>query len=363
MGSARASVWYSPADNAAMPYTLLIPHLWWSPDVATEAYRDLAVPMLETALARATRRSYAAIGWEAWLCQAFEVERQRDWPIAPLTLTIDGGDPGSAYWLRADPVHLRAHRDRLVLADSSAFEISRDEADAFVGVLNTHFSADGLRFSAPVPQRWYLRLDSEPEIATSLLDDAAGASIDPHLPKGAAAMQWHSVMNEAQMLLHACAVNAAREAREELPVNGVWLWGGGRSTPVTGRHFATVTANDPLSLSLGAHGDIPAAPLDGDGECWMRRLPPTSRGETHLAVLDPLVSCARRGDLAAWRDALMQLERRWIAPLMAALKQGRIDALVLVVPGAEACARFELARPGLLKFWRPHRALSLHFGV
>ena len=346
-----------------MAHTLLIPHLWWPRDVAAEAYRDLAVPMLETALARATRRSYAAIGWEAWLCQAFEVERQRDWPIAPLTLTIDNGDPGSAYWLRADPVHLRAHRDRLVLADSSAFEISREEADAFAEALNAHFSVEGLRFSAPVPQRWYLRLESEPQIATSLLDDAAGASIDPHLPQGAGAMQWHSVMNEAQMLLHGCTVNAAREARGALPVNGVWLWGGGRSTPVAGRHFATVTANDPLSLSLGAHADIPAAPLDEDGERWMRRLPPTSREEAHLAVLDQLVSCARRGDLAAWREALLQLERRWIAPLIAALKQGRIDALVLVAPGAEACVRFELARSGLLRFWRPRRALELHSGA
>ena len=132
-----------------MPHTLLIPHLWWSRDVAGEAYRDLAVPMLETALTHATRRSYAAIAWEAWLCQAFEVERQRDWPIAPLTLTIDGCEPRSSYWLRADPVHLRAHRDRLVLADSSAFDISRDEADAFIEALNGHFAADKLHFVAP----------------------------------------------------------------------------------------------------------------------------------------------------------------------------------------------------------------------
>ncbi|MGQ0749278.1 MAG: hypothetical protein ACT4PS_01965 [Betaproteobacteria bacterium] len=346
-----------------MPHTLLIPHLWWSRDVAGEAYRDLAVPMLEMALTRATRRSYAAIGWEAWLCQTFEVERQRDWPIAPLTLTIDGGDPAGAYWLRADPVHLRADRDRLVLADSSAFEISRDEADTFVESLNAHFAAEKLHFSAPVPQRWYLRLDSDPQIATSPLDDAAGASIDPHLPRGARALPWHRMMNEAQMLLHGCAANEARESRGELPVNGVWLWGGGRRASVAGRHFATVTANDPLTLALGAHADIPAAPLDEDGEHWMRRLPAADSGETHLAVLEQLAPCARRGDLAAWRDALLQLERRWIAPLVAALKKGRIDALVLIVPADEACVRFELTRSAIFRFWRRHRALGFHFGA
>ena len=55
---------------------------------------------------------------EGWLCQAFEVDRQRDWPIAPLTLCVDGGEPDLAYWLRADPVHIKVSREGLHLVDS-----------------------------------------------------------------------------------------------------------------------------------------------------------------------------------------------------------------------------------------------------
>jgi hypothetical protein len=41
--------------------------------------------------------------------------------------------------MRADPMHLRVDRDSLGLADSSAFEVSREESEALVETLNRHF--------------------------------------------------------------------------------------------------------------------------------------------------------------------------------------------------------------------------------
>ena len=43
-----------------------------------------------------------------------------DWPVAPLTLALDGLAAGNAYWLRCDPVHLRAERSGLILVDGDA---------------------------------------------------------------------------------------------------------------------------------------------------------------------------------------------------------------------------------------------------
>lgn len=344
-----------------MQCTLLIPHLWWSRDAGDEAYRDLALPELQTLLARARRRSFPAIGWEAWLCQAFEVQRQRDWPIAPLTLTIDGGNPGDAYWLRADPVHLRPHRDQLLLADSHAFAVSQDEADALISALNAHFEVDGLRFSAPRPDRWYLRLEADPEIVTHPLDEVAGAAIDRCLPAGEHALRWHRISNEIQMLLHDHAVNEAREAKGDPPINGVWLWGGGRRAAAHGRHFSAVGSDDALSLALAANADIPVTPPADDGEHWLRAAHDTARPSDHpLLVLTQLTGAAHRGDLDAWRSDLDGLNRRWLAPLLAALKAGPIMQLVLVAPGRAGCERFELTRAARFKFWRRPRPLAAY---
>lgn len=344
-----------------MQCTVLIPHLWWPRDAGDEAYRELAVRELAMLLARGSRQSFPPVGWEAWLCQAFEVERQRDWPVAPLTLMVDGGDPGEAYWLRADPVHLRLHREQLVLADSNAFAVSRDEAAALTDAMNAYFAAERLHFSAPRPDRWYLRLDSDPQIVTCPLDEAAGGSIERRLPAGEKALEWHRIGNEIQMLLHAHPVNEAREARGELTVNGVWLWGGGRRAAVFGRHFHSVAADEPLAAALAANADIPVAPPGDDGTQWLARAQAISRAtDHHLIVLAQLAGAVRRGDIAAWRDGLEALNRRWIVPLLAGLKAGAIGELAIVAPERTGCARFELHRAGLLKFWRRARPLSAY---
>ena len=338
--------------------TVLIPHLWWSRGDGPEAYRDMVLPALQTFLARSQRALFPPVAWEAWLCQAFEVERQRDWPVAALTVSVDGGDPKGYYWLRADPVHLHADRDRLLLADSSVFTLLEGEAHACIQALNAHFASEGLHFSAPSEKRWYLRLESDPQIETVLLDEVAGMPVDRRLPSGPSSLRWHRLLNELQMLLHALPLNEARTERGDLPVNGVWLWGGGRHVPVRGRHFGSITADEPLSLALAANADVIATPLAEDGHRWLRDVRDFARDKPRLLVLDQLVVHARCGDLSAWREAIETLERRWIAPLLAAVQHGRIAQLALVAPGVSGCVRHELTRRDLMRFWRRAKSVA-----
>src|SRR5689334_13041556 len=91
----------------AMQCTLLIPHLFWPGEAAAATTAGLTLSHLQKLLARAQCERHPGLPTEAWLCEAFEVERQQDWPIAALTLAFDGGEPGTDYWLRADPIHLK----------------------------------------------------------------------------------------------------------------------------------------------------------------------------------------------------------------------------------------------------------------
>ena len=335
-----------------MQLTLVVPDLL-RPAGAQDA--EVRPPALEILLARGRRSDLAALGMEAWLCQAFEVERQRDWPVAPLTAALDGLDPAPGYWLRCDPVHFRVERAQLRIVDATCFPLAADEARALVAALNAHFGTDGLSFFAPQPARWYVKLDCASGPATHALPDVAGRDVDPHLPGGDGSLYWHRALNEIQMLLHDHPVNQAREARGEPAINSVWPWGGGVKPRVAGRPFSRVWSDDPLALALATASGASALPLPATAAVL-----PGDEGDRGLAVLPQLRAAARYGDAERWRAALDALERDWFAPLLDALRKRRLAGLALVAPGAESCPRYEIEGGDLWKFWRRARPLASH---
>ena len=332
-----------------MHVTVLVPDLFWPRDDGDGPYRDLELPAAALLLARARRQRFPPIGLEGWLSQAFEVERQQDWPVAPLTLALDGGDAGDDYWLRADPVHLLAHRDRLTLLEPAALNPRGEEAAELVALLNRHFSGDGLAFHAPHPARWYLRTPRRPRLVTRELSQAGGRDIAGAMPTGEDSLRWRRVLTEIQMLFHEHAANQRREERGELPINSVWLWGGGQRPAVPGHHFTHVAGENTLARALAARSG--AEVIDGT------RLP-ADRAARVLVVAE--TASARYGDDRAWREALGAIERAYLGPLLAGLRQGTISGGAVIALHAHACLRFEVARSDLLKFWRGRRPLHAH---
>lgn len=338
-----------------MQVTLLVPDLFW-PRASREAYAGLELPALERILARAQRRVLPPLGLEAWLCRAFEVERQQDWPVAPLTLAFDGGEAGEDYWLRADPVHLEARRDRLVLFGPEAVRPEREEADALVAALNRHFAADAIAFVAPHPQRWYLRSLTAPRLLTRELSAAAGTELQPELLSGEDGPRWRRRLNEIQMLLHDHPVNQAREARGAMTVNGLWLWGGGRLPHVPGRPFSHVASGNPLALALAVRSD---AATDAPRALTGSAAASACERDARVLVLAE-IAAARYGDDGSWRRALVELERTWGAPLLAALRARLVTELAVIALHPRACLHFEARASDLLKFWRRPRPLAAH---
>ena len=90
------------------------------------------------------------------------------------------------------------------------------------------------------------------------------------------------------------------------------------------------------------------------------RIPP---GRSTLALFDELAAPARLGDALAWRDALAGLEAAWLAPALAALRGGRLDALRLLAPGEPNNVECVVRRGDLWKFWRKPRALMDAFAA
>ena len=309
-------------------------------------------PALEMLLARGRRTSVKAGNLEDWLCRSFGIDEGSSIPAGALTAHAHGLNPGPDLWLRADPIHLRAGRDHVLLMPNQAFSITATEAEGLAAAL-TPWLAGKFALHAVRPDQWCLRIEGQGQSEASAKPpiDLAGANIDPHLPP----KHWHPLLTELQMALYEHPANTTREERGEPVINSVWLWGAGRLPAAASGPWQSVSADDPVALGLGRlAGMRHRAPGAGAAD-WLERAPEEGR---HLVALDSLRGVRALGDLDALAKRLQELESNWFAPLLAALKSGRIGMLTIHIP--EAAASFETARGDLRRFWRRPRPLATY---
>ena len=334
-----------------MRFTLLIPDLLppQPPGGMLDLYHGLHLHDLQWLFARGALHGSTGLSLEAWLMQHYGLNHSP--AIASLALLADGGAPNDSYWLRADPVHLQAQRDQLVLVDGSMLAITAEEASALTESLNQHFAQDKLHFSAPQPTRWYIALDAVPELVTHPLPAVAGKGINACLPSGADGLRWNQIATEIQMLLHAHPINQAREEQGQPPINSVWFWGGGvyPTQAVRPPLKEQLWADDALArgLALAAKQSPQALPLNFD--TFMAHAKTTG---AHCVLWDELRRAAWYGDHEAWRTKLTSLEADWIKPLCYALRRGIISEVTLHAISEQGCLSVTTQRSGRWQFWR-----------
>ena len=324
-----------------MHVELVVPALFSAEDAAP-------APAAELLLARGRRTGGEAESPEQWLARAFNIDGN-SLPAGALTAFSAGLATDGGAWLRADPVHLRADRDRLLMMPSQAFELSQLEADALAGALAPLLAG---KFTLHVvrPDQWCLRMDQKEESASTRPPiEFAGANVDPHLPP----KLWHPLLTELQMALYEHAVNTVREARGAPVVNSLWLWGAGKLPAAATGPWQSVSAEDPVALGLARLAGMRHRSPGTGAEEWLARAPEEGR---HLVLLEDLRGARALGDYDAFQQRLAALEARWFAPLLAALRAGRIGMATIRVP--DAGLSFETVRGDLPRFWRRPRPLS-----
>lgn len=260
--------------------------------------------------------------------------------IAPLTRLSDANDSGNKIWLRADPVFLRADRDRVFLFDAaSAFNITQAEANAFIKEINAFYREDGIEFSAPTPTRWYVSISKHPDLITHPLDKVLARDIYDYMPEGKDQKEWRQRLNELQMLLHQSQVNTDRTERGEVPINSLWFWGLGKLPEPPTPCFTQVWTDEPLTQGLARLSNTPQSEVpDSASSCLMA-------GE-HLITLP-----AVRGD--SWQNWIINLETNWFTPLLKALKKRQIDKIALYLGDNRV---FIITDKNLRSWWRRRKS-------
>jgi hypothetical protein len=293
-----------------------------------DPYAPAASPALSRLLSRATHTRLDAHDRESALCALFGESPNVNPPYAAFTALADGLDPGNAYWLRADPIHLQPMRDDLAAMEIT--DLALENARAMVQSINTLLAEDGLQLMYGAPNRWYFRLQTDPRINTTPLSHVIGRGINAHLPRGNEAPAWQRRLTEIQMLLHTHAVNEKREA--QLAVSALWLWGGGSLPNMALKPFSAVYGDDALAAGLARWSAVEFLPLP-------ERFEPQSVAHNALVILTPAT------------ESFATMDRNWFVPLLESLRK-RLTAQCDIVVWNGSAHRFRLTPKDLWRFWR-----------
>jgi hypothetical protein len=252
---------------------------------------------------------------EALLFELFglEIDSEKDVPVAAVTRLLDLGVVDKSWWMRADPVHLVAGQQGLVMLANYELDLSAIEAEALADEITEAMAEEGWTLKVPNPHRWYLKPTNIPDITTTPLDVVMGRDVHTHLPGGGDAKTWHTLLNEIQILLHTSQINLDRESAGKLSANSVWFWGGGAMPQLKDSPWTAVWSDDVVALALARLSDTPHYKFPENPEDWAKL---ATEGK-HLLVID----------WDQFTNPAGELDRKWGEWMISALKSSAVDSV------------------------------------
>ena len=311
-----------------MRLTLLIPELLWSEPGDSEANAPAAGSVLAKILAQRHFSRQPNNGWEACLLRLSGLHADSSLAVlrglgeTPPLFTPPVENAEARRWLCADPVHLRFHQDRLILADGHELALTTDELAGIATRLDDAF-AGRAKFSFSGAARGYLQLTAGVPSGVSAgqpLSRKIGCEVRPGDFGNDAVLR--GIANEIQMLLHADPVNQARIATGRPTVNALWLWGVGDAPGANAPTIDAISGEHPLVSGIARTLGIPHTEAS----------PFVPRQQHTLQLIETLNTPTHYqnslGYAAAWQD----LERGSLAPALGALGRWQWQQLDIVAP-------------------------------
>ncbi|MDD5285935.1 MAG: cofactor-independent phosphoglycerate mutase [Desulfuromonadaceae bacterium] len=152
-------------------------------------------------------------------------------PLEAVSMGVLLGPDDVAF--RMNLVTLKPHGSSIYMQDFSAGHISSAEGHDLLETLQKELGSSEFEFHPGVGYRHLMVWRGGKDGMTGTPPhDITGKSIREYLPRGDGADTLNNIMNHAQMVLHDHPVNIRRKEEGNLPANGVWLWGHGKTPKI-----------------------------------------------------------------------------------------------------------------------------------
>jgi hypothetical protein len=328
--------------------TLVVPFGLPPGEFAADLIRSVQAPSLAALVSRHKSHDYHAfdvdsrvLPHEGWLAQHLKVPAPGA-ALAGAVMRGYGVAQAEGHWFIMHPIHVQAARNHLVMQDLRALQLDDAESRTLFDAVRPLFTEDGKELVYGDARTWFMRADDWASLATASPDAAAGSNMADWMPVGDTARAFRRLQNEVQMLWHAHPVNAARQERGQADVNSFWLWAGASTAAAAPAAAGLATMHAPDWLAALAS---PALRNTGPEQLLAAK--------DGTAVLCHLLPAGLSGDWSEWLQGMEALEKDWFAPMLAALRAGKIDELALVFSHRDGWSGFRTGKMALRQFWRP----------
>lgn len=200
------------------------------------------------------------------------------------------------------PCHFQVGMEQVTLLPGDQVGITEAESQALLAALAPFCAEDGITLRWESATRWHATGEPLRGIACASLDRVSGRPIDGWMLQGAAnpagAQLLKRLQSEAQMLFYTHAINDAREAARQLPLNGFWITGAGA------HHGSTALGPAPAMPD-----ELRQAALRADWAVWQ-----VAWETLDTTVIQPLLDAARRGEPVALTLCGERAAQRWVSP-------------------------------------------------
>ena len=179
----------------------------------------------------------------------FQCPPESGWPLAASCRQAESGDAGSDFWLRADPIYLQIEMRGARVMACDGFNLTGSEMQAMTAAIQPSFVEYGIDIHPGLHGSFYLKIhDGAPLPSAAPVLEMLGCDIAGHLSSD---RRWMALFNECQIVLHNHPLNVIRQRNGQLPVSGLWFWGGGVMPASVSHGFAAVHSEDPIVRALG----------------------------------------------------------------------------------------------------------------
>jgi hypothetical protein len=241
-------------------------------------------------------------------------------------------------FLMVEPTHLRADRDRLLIAEAELLQLNTEEAELIINAINQHFSGE-LKLYLLEDDLWLLgtNLDLTNLVSYPIID-IVGENIDDFLPQGKSRLALHKILNEIQMLLFNLPLNQQRQDEGLMMVNSLWFWDKKRpKQEVTS--MQVIQTNQQLKQQIININSLEA--------------------EEKTLIINNGYFAARYRDSFAWTQQINQFEYEVASKLLKLLSSRKLRQINILIPGLDGGWRLSVKSLDLWCFWRKKTWLEL----